>query len=124
MKTLFSVLVLLLAFLLVPGENAMSNDKPYLPLADGGIDGDDHPWGGESPGGDGIYGRGDLPSTVFGIPAIDLIYSIFKSRDSFDSHPRKIRHRQNTRIERSRSIHVTPVQGRNTSQNRSGRVGN
>ena len=124
MKTLFSVLVLLLVFLLVPGENAMSYDKPHFPLPDGGIDGgDDHPWGGENTGGSGISGRGDLPRTVFGIPAIDLIYNIFKSRDFFDAHPRKIRHSRIIRIERSRSIHVMPVQGGNTSQNRSGRVG-
>ena len=123
MKTLFSVLVLLLVFLLVPGENAMSYDKPYFPLTNGGIDGgDDHPWGGENTGGSGISGRGDLPRTVFGIPALDLIYNIFKSRDFVDAHPQKIWHRQNIRIERSRSIHITPVQGRNSSQNRSGRV--
>ena len=125
MKTLFSVLVLLLVFLLVPGENAMSNDKPNLHVTNGGTDGgDDHPWGGESPGGGGISGRGDLPGTVFGIPAIDLIYNTLKYHDFFDTHLRKTRHNQIFRIERSHTIYATPIQGRNNSQNRSGRAGN
>jgi hypothetical protein len=124
MKTLFSVLVLLLVFLLVPGENAISNDRPYVPPPDGvNGGGDDHPWGGEDPGGEGISGRGVLPRTVFGIPAIDLIYNTLKYHDFFDAHPRKTQHSRIIRIEASRSTYAAPIQGRNTSQNRSGRVG-
>ena len=124
MKTLFSVLALLLVFLMVPGQNAMSFDKPHRPVSNEGIDGgDDHPWGGENKVGDvGLTGRGHWLRTAFGIPALDLIFSIPKLRDCFDARPRKIRHRLNTRIERSQIIHVTRVQGRSSSQNRSGRV--
>ncbi|MFH1299523.1 MAG: hypothetical protein ABIK07_00580 [Planctomycetota bacterium] len=121
MKTVSLILVLLLVFLLVPGDIAKSNDKPYKPLLKREVnDGDDHPWGGDSRSGGGIITTRELPPRVsLGVVMLDYIFRVPLLHEYEVVVARQIEGKQSPRSARQGNSQDVSVQraGSSTSKN-------
>ena len=124
MKSVILVLALLLVFLMAPGNDAMSYDRPHREVPNAGYSGgDDHPWGGDNrvDGGGVITGETGLQGG-FGILVLDQIISIYIVREHYGLVSRDIRSRHTTQVSRPAGTGIVRAGETDNSQNESGRV--